>query len=434
MREVTLPYGARSLTFRLPERNLLAIAEPADVPALPDPGAALRAALRQPIGAPPLHTSIRPGMKVVIIFDDFTRPTPAYQLLPALLEELDPAGNKLDVTLLNAAGTHRPMTEEELAAKVGADVLARYPVLNHDAYNDAELVYVATTKNGTPIHINRLVMQADLVIGISNVVPHNLAGWSGGAKIIQPGVCGAETTNMTHAIAMMSPTPHVGRLDNPLRVEVEQVVERARLSFFSINTVLNRDAGIVYLTAGHSTLSHRRAIEESTKVWVVPIPALPDIIVASSQPANVDFWQGSKGLYACEPVIKRGGDIIMATPCPERIAIHEHTVTMRALKGLPSRTARHEAARRGLKDLTAVNVAVWLGRLNELAWVSLYSDGLTDDDLDVLGFARAHTIQSALDAAFRRQGPDAQVLVVTHGGELCPVLQVTCQDSPSVVS
>ena len=122
---------------------------------------------------------------------------------------------------------------------------------------------------------------------------------------------------------MMSPVPHLGRLDNPLRVEVEQVVERARLNFFSINVVLNRHAEIVYIGAGQATQSHRLAIQESEKVWVVPIPGLPDIIVASSYPANVDFWQGSKGLYACEPVIKRGGDIILATPCPERIAVHE---------------------------------------------------------------------------------------------------------------
>jgi nickel-dependent lactate racemase len=424
MRNVTLPYGDGSLTFKIPEKNLLAIAEPADVAGTPDTAAAVRAAIRRPVGTRPLREQIRKGMKVVIVFDDFTRPTPAYRLLPALLDELDPTANRLDIKLLNAAGTHRPMTDAELTAKVGAEVMAHYPVLNHDAYNEAELVFVGKTKNGTPIHINRLVMQADLVIGISNVVPHNLAGWSGGAKIIQPGCCGAETTNLTHAIAMMSPTPHVGRLDNPLRVEVEQVVDRAKLNFFSINVILNGHSDVVQIVAGHPTQSHRVAVEASEKVWVVPIPALPDIIVASSYPANVDFWQGSKGLYACEPVIKRGGDIIMATPCPERIAIHEHTATMRALKGLSSRAARHEAVRRGVKDLTAVNVVVWLGRLNELAWVSLYSDGLTDDDLDVLGFARAHSIQSALDIAFKRQGPDAQVLVVTHGGELCPVLRV----------
>lgn len=422
---VTLPYGKTSLTFELPERNLLAIVEPADVPAMSDPGEAVRSAIRQPLGTRPLREQIKKGMKIVILVDDFTRPTPAYKLLPALLDELDPTANNLEIKLLNAAGTHRPMTHAELEAKVGADVMAHYTVLNHDAYNEAELVFVGKTKNGTPIQINRLVMEADLVIGISNIVPHNLAGWSGGAKIIQPGVCGAETTNLTHAIAMMSPLPHIGRLDNPLRVEVEQVVERAKLNFFSINVVLNRHAEVVYVGAGQATQSHRRAIEESERVWVVPIPALPDIIVASSHPSNVDFWQGSKGLYACEPVIKRGGDIILATPCPERIATHEHAETMRTLKGWSGREARHEAARRGIKDLAGVNVVVFLGRLNELAWVSIYSDGLTDDDLSVLGAARAKTIQSALDTAFKRQGPDAQVLVVTHGGELCPVLRTT---------
>lgn len=421
--QIALPYGKQSLTFELPEHNLLAIVEPATVPGLANPADAVRSAIRQPIGALPLRDQIKKGMRIVILVDDFTRPTPAYQILPALLGELEPETNALQIKLLNAAGTHRPMTQEELEAKVGADIMAHYPVLNHDAYNDAELVFVGKTANGTPIHLNRLVMEADLVIGISNVVPHNLAGWSGGAKIIQPGVCGAETTNLTHAIAMMSPVPHIGRLDNPLRVEVEQVVEQAKLNFFSINVVLNRHAEIVYVGAGQATQSHRLAIQESEKVWVVPIPALPDIIVASSYPANVDFWQGSKGLYACEPVIKRGGDIILATPCPERIAVAEHTETMRALQGWSGRAARHEARRRGIKDLAGVNVVVFMGRLNELAWVSLYSDGLTDDDLAVLGVARARSIQSALVTALDRQGPDAKVLVITHGGELCPVLR-----------
>jgi lactate racemase len=421
--QVTLPYGQSSCTFQLPERNLLAIVEPADVAGVADTTAETLQALRQPVASRPLRELVVRGTKVLIIVDDFTRPTPAQRILPSLLTELDAKANKLDVTILIAAGTHRPMTDSEIAAKVGADVMANYPVLNHDAYNDAELVNVGRTKNGTPIKLNHLVTEADLVIGISNVVPHNLAGWSGGAKIIQPGVCGAETTNLTHAIAMMSPVPHVGRLDNPLRVEIEAVVEFAHLNFFSINVVLNRHWDVVKIVAGQPTLSHRQAVEASERVWIVPIPAMPDIIVCSSYPSDVDFWQGAKGLYACEPVIKRGGDIIMASPCPERIAVHEHTETVRRLKGLASRVARHEAARRGMSDLAGVNVSVFMARLNELAWVSIYSEGLTDEDLDMLGCARAHSMQQAVDAALERQGPAAQVAVITHGGETCPVLR-----------
>lgn len=420
--KITLPYGNTTCAFQLPDRNVLAIAEPADIAGIADPAAEVGRALRQPVESPPLRDMVKHGAKVVIVVDDFTRPTPAHQILPTLLAELDAEANNLDITILIACGTHRPMTPAEIQAKVGGEVAHRYRVVNHDAYDDANLVDLGRTKNGTPILVNRLVAEADLVIGISNVVPHNLAGWSGGAKIIQPGVCGAETTNWTHAIAMMSPVPHIGRLDNPLRVEIEEVVKRVKLDM-AVNVVLNRHWQIVHVVAGNPLMAHRRAVQLSEPIWMVPIPALPDIIVVSSYPADVDFWKGAKGLYACEPVIKRGGDIILASPCPERIAIAEHTETMRALKGLPSKIGRHEALRRGMRDLTGVNVVVFMSRLNELAWVSIYSDGLTDEDLDILGCSRAHSIQEALETALERQGPDARVLVITHGGELCPVLR-----------
>lgn len=419
---VTLPYGKTEITFQVPDRNVMAMVEPADVAGAADVAAAVRAAVRRQVEAPPLSQMARPGSKVLVVVDDFTRPTPAHQVLPPLLAELDPAGNRLDVKIVIACGTHRAMTPDEMRAKVGSDVMAHYPVLNHDAFDEANIVDLGRTKNGTPIMVNRLVMESDLVLGVSNVVPHGLAGWSGGAKIIQPGVCNVETTNWTHAISMMSPVPHIGRLDNPLRVEIESVVQRAKLHV-TINCVLNRHGEIVHVVSGHPMLAHRRAVELAETVWVVPIPALADIIVCSSYPADVDFWQGAKGLFACEPVIKRGGDIILATPCPERIAIHEHTETLRRLKGLSSRVARHEALARGEHDLTAVNVTVFMARMNELAWISLYSHGLTDEDLDILGCARACSMQDAVNAALARQGVDAQMVIITHGGELCPVVR-----------
>ncbi|MGC8826952.1 MAG: lactate racemase domain-containing protein, partial [Anaerolineae bacterium] len=99
--------------------------------------------------------------------------------------------------------------------------MSAYPVINHDAADRANLVHLGTTPNGTPIVVNRRVVEADLVVAVGNTVPHCLAGWSGGAKIIQPGVCGEETTHHTHALNMYSPVPHLGRLDNPVRQEIE---------------------------------------------------------------------------------------------------------------------------------------------------------------------------------------------------------------------
>jgi len=176
--KLTIPYSSSTLAFNLPKCNLLGIVDPADVPAVADPAAAARQAIRQPVGARPLGQLARRGSKVLIIVDDFTRPTPAYQLLPGILAELDPTANNLDVTILIACGTHRPMTQDEIRAKVGAEVMAQYKVVNHDAFDRSNLVDVGKTKNGTPIVVNRLVVESDLVLGISNVCPHGLAGWS----------------------------------------------------------------------------------------------------------------------------------------------------------------------------------------------------------------------------------------------------------------
>jgi len=178
------------------------------------------------------------------------------------------------------------------------------------------------------------------------------------------------------------------------------------------------------VVAGDPTLSQRRAVELASEIWMRPVPILPDIVVVSSYPADLDYWQGIKGLFAAELVIKRGGDIILATPCWEGISTNPHHLeAMRAMKGVPSKLIRHEGKRRGITDLAGLNTATVAARINELAFVQVFSDGLCDDDLAVLGHERATSIQEALAKAFERQGPHAKVLVITHGGDVCPVLR-----------
>ena len=243
--------------------------------------------------------------------------------------------------------------------------------------------------------------------------------------MIQPGVSGEDTTNQTHALNMVSPMPHLGRLDNPMRLEVDEIVKSVKLDFM-ICSVLNRHMDFVGFVAGDALQSHRKSIELAKQVWVRPVPALGDIIVASSHPSDMDYWQGIKGLFASELVVKRGGDVVLATPCPEGIAgtkVHEDTIV--ALKGIPSKDIRHKAVDMGLLDLAGVNTATVIARINELANVSIYSTGMSDAQIDALGCARAQSVQEGVDKALERQGPNARVLVITHGGETCPVLSVS---------
>lgn len=417
---VSIPYGDAEMRFSLPARNLLAVAEPPPVAPAPDPEAAILRALRAPVDRPPLRELPKPGQRAVVVIDDLTRPTPTAQILPPLLSELCAGASDLDVTLLIATGTHRAMTPAEIERKVGVEVARAYRVVNHCAWDEANLVDLGRTVNGTPIRVNRLVVEADLVVGVSNVVPHCLAGWSGGAKLIQPGVCGEDTTAMTHQLNMITNIPHLGRLQNPMRREIEAVVERVRFDF-SVNVVVDPQWRIVHVAAGAPKAAHEAAVALAEPVWVVPIPALADIVVVSSSPADIDYWQAIKGLFCAEMAVRRGGDIILVSPCPEGISPHAgHRESFYALAGLPSKERCRMTLAGEVEDPIGAATAVCSERINELAWVSVYSDGLSDADLRALGHARAESVPAALERAFARQGPDAKVVVIPHGGEVAP--------------
>jgi nickel-dependent lactate racemase len=420
--EIALPYGDGVMDIQVPTHNLLTVVSPREVRPQADFETLLRQALRNPIGRPPCAETLQGGEKLLILIDDITRPTPSHKILPMLLQELDVDRKKVDVTILIALGTHRKMTAAEIESHVGREIVQNYRVINHEWDNEDQLVDLGTTPNGTPIHVNRLLPESDVCIGIGNIVPHNLAGWSGGGKIVQPGICGKETTYRTHLLAARSPTTNMGKRVNPVRSEIESVVKQTNL-YGVINTILNRHGEVVHVVAGESQATHRRGVQLARPIWEVPVPRLVDIVLTSSHPADIDFWQANKGLYTSERIVKRGGDVILVTPCPEGLSSQQdHVMTMEALEGIPSRCLYHEAIQRDLHDYAALTVSGIAACVRELAWVTVVSDGLTDHELEVLGFERAETVQQALEKALERQGPEASIAVLTHGGETVPIL------------
>ncbi len=422
MKRIPLPYGGATVDIALPEENLLSIAAPSDVTPATDVPSLLHEALTHPVGMAPFSSLLKGGEDLLLIVDDNTRPTPVHQLLPILLNELQVERLGVHVTVLIALGTHRPMTRAEIERKVGKEIAARYPVVNHSPGDPGSLVYLQTTPNGAPIYVNRLLQEADVCIGISNIVPHNLAGWSGGAKIVQPGICGKETTYRTHLLAVRCPTTNMGRLANPVRAEIEAVVRQTNLTA-TINIVLERHGAVVHIVAGEARAAHRRAVALAEPIWQVPVRALGDIVIVSSYPADLDFWQANKGLHAAERIVKRGGDIILLTPCPEGLSgEREHVAALEAMEGVPLRELFHQAQRRGLEDYAALCVSDIAARCREAAWVTVVSDGLTPDQARVLGLAHAPDLAAALEKAFQRQGTGASIVVITHGGETVPFI------------
>jgi nickel-dependent lactate racemase len=422
MATVSLPYGHEVVDVEIPSDNLLAVASPRDVAPQADLATQVRQALRQPIGITPFSDCLRGGERLLVLVDDMTRPTPVDQILPILLDELQVESKGIEVTILIALGTHRKMTEDEIRNRVGEHIAQAYPVLNHEWEREDALVDLGITSNGTPIRVNRLIQETDFCLGIGIILPHNLAGWSGGGKIVQPGICGKETTYRTHLLAARSPTSNMGKLVNPVRAEIETVARQTKLRGV-VNIVLDRHGTLIHAVAGESQAAYRRGVELARPIWEVPVPGLADIVIVGSYPADIDFWQANKGLYAAEQVVKRGGDIILLTPCPEGLSSQsEHVATMQALAGIPSRRLFHEAERQGIKDYAALTVSNIAACCNELAWVTVVSEGLGTHELAILGFDRAESVQAALEKAWQRQGRQARVVILTHGGETLPVL------------
>jgi nickel-dependent lactate racemase len=275
------------------DQNLLFYAAHRKTDKVPDQTQVIEEALENPIGTGKLEDLLKPDHTVVIMVDDATRPTPAAKILPFILDTIERVGVPDDaVCIFMGMGTHRPMTEEELSIKLGDSVRERYEVINRD-YREGDFVPLGKTESGTPIEIDRDVLEADFKIAVGNVIPHISAGWGGGSKMILPGVCSQKTTDMMHLMAcIVQPVLEViGTRDNKPRAEMDAIAEKVGLDFI-INTVLDEDKNILGVFAGHFIEAHGKATELAEKLMVVPIPAQADILIVSGNPCHFDYWQG----------------------------------------------------------------------------------------------------------------------------------------------
>jgi len=363
---------------------------------------------------------------IVILIEDNTRHTSLRDILPILIEYLNGYDvQDSDISFLTAQGTHRLMTQNEMVEKIGIDLYKRFRVFQHDATSYDELVdlgYVKTDGHNIPVHVNRIAVEADLLIGVGDIVPHSDAGYSGGSKIVQPGVCGFATTAATHIAAALLPEIPLGMAENPCRFGMDQVAKKVGLSFI-LNIVKNSEGQIIAVFGGDFIKAHREGIAIAKQAYGVKIPRLGDIVLVSPFPCDDDYWQASKGLISAYFATKPGGIIIFVAPCYEGLE-HNHPKLRDWLK-LPLREviAKAKITRpEDLKeDLVAADIAMCNARIREKCKVFIVTDGLSDEDIDILGFVRFSTIQSALDEASRlSSGNDLGIL--PKGGISLPIL------------
>jgi nickel-dependent lactate racemase len=405
----------------VPDANLVGVFAPRTDPAGRDAAAVIAAGLAAPIGSDRLRVAARGARRILILADDVSRPTPVDRILPSILAELAAAGAGNDqIEILMALGTHRAMTAAEIDAKLGPGIRHRFAVHNHAWDDRTAHVDLGTTAQGTPIRVNRRLVEADFVIGIGNIVPHPAAGFSGGGKIVDPGCVDGDTCGAFHWESVRYPAREVvGRRDQPMMAMIDEVAARAGLRYIA-NTVLDARGGIVRLVCGHPVLAHRAGCETAVAVYGVRIPEPADIVVCDSHPADLEMWQAIKGLCNADLCLKDGGTVIMATPCPEG-ASAEHPELERYGYRPFADTAQLIAA--GAVNHVVGHHLVQGGRLLARARrVLIVSPHLTDAVVRRLGFEPAPTMSHAFAAALAHHGPAARVTCLCHAAELFPVV------------
>lgn len=410
-----IPYGVREIEVELPSNmKLIKFAKIEDTPKVEDEKKTIMAALKNPIGSKSLYERAKKARSVVILSDDKSRPTPSHVIIPILLDELNAMGIKDEaITVVIGRGLHPEMKGPILEKKFGKKVLDRVTVINHDP--DSNLAYLGKTTTGTPVYINKTVMEADLKIGLGTIIPHELAGYTGGAGIIIPGVAGRKTIDKNHML--------VGRFEakfgkikgNLIRRDMEEAAKMAKLDLI-INTLLNCANEIVAVFSGEPVKAHREGVKLSRKLFGVAIPRLADLVIASSHPRDETFGKSLKAVFSSDLATKPNGSIILIAPSYNGISYSEE-FKQTLLKGLSTKTL-FKMINQG--ELPGESCVLYLFSLiKQRKKIIVVSKHLSEENLHKIGLEFARTIDEALEKIKGKK----EVTVIPLGSVTLPILK-----------
>ncbi|MFQ5352103.1 MAG: nickel-dependent lactate racemase, partial [Candidatus Binatia bacterium] len=321
---IALDYGSEGLVVELP-RERTTVLEPLYPPALEDPRAALRDALRAPAGlVKPLRELVRGADRVAISVCDGTRPQPRELMLRAILDEM-PTVDRENIVLLIATGTHRANTAEELVGMLGSEIAGGFRIVNHDARDPDGLCYCGETSTGVPIWLNRHWVEADFRITTGFVEPHLFAGFSGGPKLVAPGLAGLDTTMELHDAGRIGHSSATWGIThgNPVHDDVREIAIKTGVSF-GLDVTLNANKEITGVFAGEVLDEHRLACEASMREAMRAIDSPFDVVVTTNSgfPLDQNLYQAVKGISAAAQAVKDGGVIICAAECRDGLPDH----------------------------------------------------------------------------------------------------------------
>ena len=413
--KVDLAFGRTGLAVHLPDGFRYRVLEARSARPLPDCRSSLESALDSPIGSLPLAELARGKRTAAISICDITRPAPNRLTVPPLLRRLEEAGiRRENVTILIATGLHRPATAAEIREICGDEIAAAYRIVNHDARDLASHRHLGSTRSGTPVYIDERFVAADLHLTFGFIEPHLMLGYSGGRKLIAPGLAAQETIKVLHSPKFMRDARAVeGSIDdNPLHRELLEIARLARHDFL-VDVALARDRSIAGIFAGDPERAHRAGADFVSSVLLETLDEPVDAAITTSAgyPLDLTFYQCIKGVTAASHIVKQGGQILLAAACQEGAGAPEFR---RMLLEAPS-------AEEFLERIQTAPAIVDQWQLEKLAIVAIrqhvlwYAPGLPPEYHHGLWGRSYATIESAIEALTSSLAPGATIAVIPDG-------------------
>jgi nickel-dependent lactate racemase len=418
---LNLDYGTTGLTVEFPHEGTQVI-EPVDVPPAPDPAAELRRAIRNPMGTAPLRTLVRRGQTVGISVCDITRAQPRRLMLEALLEDM-PEARPEDITVFIATGTHRANTPAEIEGMLGPEIASSCRILCHSARDQEALLPMGQTSTGVPILLNREWTAMDVRITTGFVEPHFFAGFSGGPKMVAPGLAGLETVMHLHDAARIGhPRATWGVVEgNPVHDDVREISRLTGVDF-SLDVTLNRRQQITQAFAGELLAEHRQACEIARKNAMRPVSRPVDVVITtnSGYPLDQNLYQAVKGMAAAARVVREGGTILAAAEC--RDGIPDHGAYMEILRSRSSpRELLDMITSEGYSRPDQWQVQIQ-AQIQLKARVLLKAGGLTDQQVREAHLEPIHDIESVVADLVGGSG-DRTLCVLPQGPQTIPYVE-----------
>ena len=422
MQHVTVAYGRTGLVVDVPDDAV--VVTPVDHPAAPDVAAELRRALREPVSGRPLRERVRPGQTVAISACDGTRAQPRHLMIPAVLEELDGIVDLDDVVVLVATGTHRANTDAELRAMFGNAVVDAVRIVNHDARASDTHRFVGTFGAGVPVWLNEQWVDADVRITTGFVEPHFFAGFSGGPKMVAPGLAALDTVLVLHdARRIGDPRATWGvTIGNPVHDDVRAIADATGVTY-AFDVILNSQQQVIAAFGGDLLPMHAAATARAREVAMAPVDTLFDVVVTTGSgfPLDQNLYQSVKGMSAGATVCRPGGLIVCAAECADGFPDHGSYREVLTSADSPQALLDLIAARDvTVPDQWQVQVQA---RIQAAHRVVVHTGHLSDAELATAHLTQTTDIGATIAAEAERLGRAPSVCVLPEGPQTIPYVR-----------